>query len=110
LLEKGLDDFTLGGARLFGAAAAAAGILDGKVKRSRAGLVFDRGISTRIQKALHGSGAAGADGAVQGSGAVLVPSVEIGTRLEEQANHGDLPPGVPRGIFQIAIGGIMQRL
>ncbi len=47
---------------------------------------------------------------MQWSRSILVSRMNIRARTEQQTNRVHLSLGVPVGIFQITIGGVMQRL
>jgi hypothetical protein len=108
--KKGADDFALRGLSLVGAAAPATGVLDGQMKSGGTGFIFTGDIGTGFQQASDCLGASGADRPMQGCRSVLVLGMNIGSGLEQQADHRDLALGVPGRVLQITVGGVMEGL
>src|SRR5688572_16520893 len=84
--EKVLDDPLLCGDGDVCTGSAAAGGLDGEVKGSGAGLVFECRIGSGLEKAMHGGGASRTDGAVQRGGAVLILCINFRSGFQQTLN------------------------
>jgi hypothetical protein len=87
-------------------AVAAAGILNGKVKRCGAAVVAAARLGATGQQRFDRRCASGADGAMQWRYAALVGRIWIGAGPDQTFDRGRLRAWVP----DIRIGGVMKRL
>ena len=107
--KKVPDNLSLSSSCLFRAASAPLGVLHCKVKGHGPGLVPQRRITPRFEKAFYGSGTSRTNSAVQRSSAILVLGIDVSARVEQAADGLHLPFGIPRGAIDVTIRCVVQR-